>query len=415
MKTKQVVPDAANQPVVRKSSWFKDLIPAIIIAAVVFGPSKITIASKIGAEYGYSLLWVLVVAIFFMVVFTNMAGRIGALNKGSLLSLIRKKWGNTVTVLVGLGVFFVTASFQSGNSIGVGISVGEATGTSPKIWIIVFNLLGLSLLFFKSFYRSLEKVMLFLVGLMLLAFVTTVFLIQPDVVSIVQGFKPGLPEGSSGLVIAFFASCFSIVGAFYQSYLVQERIKITNGVAAIGKGRSLIGMIILGILGIIVMICAAAILHPQGIKVNTALDMTKALEPLFGKYAATMFLAGLFGASFSALIGNASIGGNLLSDALGYGGVLSGKMARVFIALVMIIGASIAIIFGKLPLQLIVMAQSVTIFLVPFIGYTLYAIANDGKIMGNLCNTTFSRIAGAIGLLVLLGLAITNVYDLFIK
>jgi manganese transport protein len=52
-------------------------------------------------------------------------------------------------------------------------------------------------------------------------------------------------------------------------------------------------------------------------------------------------------------------------------------MVRLFIAFVIIIGASIAIAFGKLPLEVIVFAQSVTIFLVPFMGLSLYAIAND--------------------------------------
>ncbi len=49
----------------------------------------------------------------------------------------------------------------------------------------------------------------------------------------------------------------------------------------------------------------------------------------------------------------------------------------------MITGAVIAIVFGKLPLQLIVFAQSITIFVVPFIGIAMYSIANDDKkIMG---------------------------------
>jgi len=396
-------------------SWFKTLIPGIIIAAVVFGPSKMTITSKLGSEYGYSLLWIVVVAIFFMIVFTGMGSRIGSANKGSLLQLIQQKLGKPVSIFVGLGIFLVTTSFQAGNSIGVGISIGEASGTSPKLWIILFNVIGIILLFFRSFYKTLETLMLVLVGLMLLAFVTTMFLIQPSLSDIIGGFKPSIPAGSEGLVIAFMASCFSIVGAFYQSYLVSERAKLNAGSGTSGPDKSFTGILILGVLSIIVMVCAAAILNPQGIKVTNALDMAKALEPLFGSYASWMFLAGLFGASFSSLIGNASIGGTLLGDALGYGSQLSDKTVRFFIALVMIFGAIIAIVFGKLPLELIVLAQSVTIFLVPFIGIAMYIIANDEAIMGELKNRPFTKIFGAIGLILTIGLAISNVYDLFIK
>ena len=81
----------------------------------------------------------------------------------------------------------------------------------------------------------------------------------------------------------------------------------------------------------------------------------------------------------------------------------------------MIVGAGIAIIFGKLPLQAIVLAQSLTIFIVPVIGISLFKIANDKQIMGELVNTNFQKLIGALGLLLLITLAIINAYDLFIR
>ena len=387
--------------------------PGIITAALVFGPSKMTITSKLGAEYGYNMLWVVVVAIFFMLIFTNMGARIGLSSSTSLLTHIRNKWGKSAGIIIGIGVFLVTTSFQAGNSIGVGIAIAEATGTKPWIWVLVFNILGMSLLFFRSFYKTLEKLMIALVALMLISFLTTLFLSKPSLSGIVSGFVPSIPLGSTGLIIAFTASCFSIVGAFYQAYLVQENKK--QGTEDIAQNRSFTGILILGLMSAVVIICAAAVLHPQGIKVNSASEMSKALEPLFGTYAAQLFLAGLFGASFSSLVGNATVGGSLLGDSLGFGNKLSAKSVRGFIALVMICGASISLIFGKLPLELIIFAQSVTIFLVPFIGFAMYAIANDTKIMGKNINKPLSKIAGLIGLLLLSGLAIRNFYELFIK
>lgn len=382
------------------------------MAAVVFGPSKMTITTKLGAEYGYSLEWIVIIAIFFMAIFTGMGSRIGSSSTKSLLTLIQEKFGSMFSITIGIGIFLVAASFQAGNSIGVGISIAESTGTSPKLWVIIFTLLGILLLFFRSFYKTLERLMLILVGLMLLSFVATFFLANPDLNGIVNGFKPTLPTGSTGLVIAFMASCFSLVGAFYQSYLVRERAKI-NG--ADSKDKSLTGVLLLGVMSLVVMICGAAILHPKGIKVNSALDMAGALEPLFGNYASVMFLTGLFGASFSSVVGNATLGGTLLGDGLGYGSDLTSKTIRFFIALVMVIGAIVAIVFGRLPLELIVMAQSVTIFLVPFIGFAMFSIANDEQIMGDKKNSVFVKITGAVGLLLVIGLAISNAYTLFIK
>ncbi|HWB28374.1 MAG TPA: Nramp family divalent metal transporter [Chitinophagaceae bacterium] len=389
------------------------LLPGIITAALVFGPSKITITCKLGAEYGFSLLWIVVVAIFFMIVFTTMSARVGLASTKSLITLIKYKWGKPAGVFTGIGVFLVSTSFQAGNAIGIGISLSGLTGTPVMPWVIIFNIAAIALLFARSFYKALEKIMLLLIGAMLLAFITTAVLSRPPATDIFDGFIPSVPQGSGGLIIAFMASCFSIAGAFYQAYLVQQRRKLFS--SAQNPRSSVAGMLILGLLAAALMICSASVLHSAGGKINTALDMAGALQPLLGKSASIFFLCGLFGASFSALIGNASLGGTLLSDALGYADGLDAKASRYCTALVIIMGASVAVIFGKLPLQLIIFAQSITIFIVPFIGFALYMVANDAGIMGAYKNKITAKISGGAGLLMVAALAVENIRELFFR
>src|SRR5699024_5123001 len=202
--------------------------------------------------------------------------------------------------------------------------------------------------------------------------------------------------------------------AAYQSYLVQERKRLHPEIKQKGR-ESVLGICLLGVMSAVLLICSATILHPQGIAIHSATDMGKALEPAFGKYASYIFMAGLFGASFSSIIGNATLGGTLTGDALGFGGSLDSGKLRFLIALVMVIGAVVAIMFGKLPIQLIVFAQAVTIFIVPFIGFAVFMIANDKKIMGAYRNKGFSKIIGLLGILIMFFLALNNVYVLFIK
>lgn len=393
-------------------AWLRVLGPGMITAALVFGPSKVTITSKLGADFGFDLLWIVVVAIFFMVVFTAMAARIGMASDVSFLTLIRNKWGRVASIVIGVGVFLVCASFQAGNSIGIGISIAELFDSSPEPWIIGFNLFGISLLFFRSFYQVLERIMIGLILLMLVAFLVTLFLSNPPVGEIATGLVPRIPAGSFGLIIAFMASCFSVVGACYQAYLMQERRRLRPNLKQSGND-SFPGILILGIMSAIVLICAAAVLHPQNLPVNSGSDMARVLEPLFGNYASAFFLIGLFGAAFSSLIGNASLGGTLMGDAIGLGSNFNSRGVRALIALVMVIGAVVAILFGNLPIQLMIFAQRVTIFVVPFIGIALYLIANDRSIMKQHTNSTRVKIYGAIGLLILIGLSIRNVTLLF--
>lgn len=392
--------------------------PGIITAALVFGPSKMTITSKMGADYEYSLLWVVAIALFFMGIYTAMCARIGAIHDKSLLTLIKERFGKGVGIAIGVGIFLVATSFQAGNSIGVGIAIGEATGTPLAIWTMTFTVLGIALLFFPSFYKVMEKVMLVLVLLMLSCFIATLFLADIQLDRAVGGLVPSIPTGSLGLVIAFTASCFSLVGAFYQTYLIQERRKISKGKAVNLKKSeqgAFTGVAILGGMSTAVLVCAAAVLFPKGIHVSSAAEMGKALEPLFGKHASSLFFVGLFGASFSSLVGNATLGGAMLGDALGFSSSLNSKKVKVLIALVMVLGSAVAITFGRLPLELIVLAQSVTIFLVPFIGIAIFVIASSKKIMGEHANNSFYKAAGILGLLVIFILMFSNVYDMFLK
>ncbi|KYP14394.1 Nramp family divalent metal transporter [Flavihumibacter sp. CACIAM 22H1] len=396
------------------AGWLHLMGPGLITAALVFGPSKMTITSKLGALYSTDLLWIVLVATLFMIVFTSMAARIGLASSHTFLQLLAMKWGRWAAVLVGAGVFLVCSSFQAGNAVGVGIAMGELFGTSPTPWILGFTALSIALLFFKSFYKVLEQLMILLILLMLASFVMTLLWTPPSLQLIAQGFQFKLPPGSQGLVIAFIASSFSLVGALYQAYLVQERRRVRPETAGQTNG-TVAGIILLGLMSSITLLAAANILYPRQINPQSASDMGKALEPLFGAKASAIFLVGLFGAGFSSLVGNASVGGSLLSDGLGWGGQFKDIQTRWLIAAIMLIGATVAVLFGKLPLQLIIFAQSITIFIVPLIGIALFLIANDPFIMGDAKNKGWQNMLGIVGLLLIVTLAALNFNDWFLN
>ncbi|WP_313893746.1 Nramp family divalent metal transporter [Psychrobacillus sp.] len=396
----------------KKGNIFNYLGPALITSALVLGPGSITLSSKIGAIYGSQLVWTLVLAVGLMMVYTEMSTRIGIAAKSSFIDVIKQKWGFVAGLLIGIGAFLVTASFQAGNAIGTGIAISAVTNMNSTIWIIIFTLVSIALLFTKEFYKILEKMMLVLVVIMLLAFLITVILVQPSLGDVFKGFIPTMPEGSIGLIIALFATSFSIVGALYQSYLVKEK-GWTIADAGSGRKESFLGIFLLGFISFLIMITAATILKPQGLIVNNATEMGMALEPLFGSWSTFVFMLGLFGASFSSLMGNATIGGSLMADGLGVGNNLSNMKVKLFIILVMLFGSTIGIVFGSAPLNLIIFAQAVTIFVVPFIAIAILVVANDQKVMGELKNKLFSNIVGIIGLLVLIYLAFNNAKTIF--
>ena len=399
---------------VKKKNFLSLLGPAFITSALVLGPGSLTLSSKIGAIYGMQLIWVLAVVVFFMMIYTEMSTRIGLATKESFIQVMKSKWGKPASLLIGLGAFLVTASFQAGNALGSGLAISTITGFSSTFWIAAITLLGMALLFAKNFYKILEKLMLGLVLVMLVSFVITLILTKPSITEIFSGFVPIIPDGSLPLIIALTATSFSIVGAAYQSYLVQEKGWTLQQNSSSIK-ETYWGIFILGFISMMIMICAAAILKPQSIVVNSVSEMGLALEPLYGNWATILFMVGLFGASFSSQMGNATIGGSMLADGLGLGSKLSSKAVKGLILLVMAFGSLIGIIFGAAPINMIIFAQAITIVIVPFIAIALLVVANDEKIMGSLKNTLWKNIFGIAGLIVLVLLAVNNVINIFLK
>ena len=391
----------------------KKLGPGLITAALVFGPGSLTIASKLGASFGYQLLWVAVISVVFMLVYTAMSARIGLALDKSLLQYVRETYGKPVAWLLGVGVFLVCASFQAGNSIGAGIAFGELTGTDPDIWVALVSGTAISMLFFRSFYKLFEKVMMVMVGFMLLSFFITMFITRPSVSDVMAGFVPSLPTGSEALAIALTASTFSVIGAFFQAYLVREKgWKKEDRSDCINE--TVTGAAVLGMITLTVLICAGNVLHSQQIEVKSAADMGRTLEPLFGSFTSYMFTLGLFAASFTSLLGNSALGGFIIADAFQLGSGLQDKKVRALIMVIIVAGSAIAIVFDGLPLELIVFASGATILVVPAAALVLLLVANR-KIMGDLKNRPLTNVIAALGLIVLIILALRNIHMIFFK
>lgn len=395
-------------------NFFRSLGPGIITAALILGPGTLTVASKLGSQFQYQLLWVILLSTTFMIVFTTMSARYGFSNQKTLIETIRLRFGKLMSLVIGISIFIVSISFQSGNAIGAGLSMGSIFNTSPQIWILFFSLIAIITLFFKSFYKILEKIMIGLVSIMLLSFFFTVIISSPDWGTVLLGFVPKIPQGSEILTIAIIATSFSVAGAFYQSYLVQEKSWRNNAFKSC-KTESIMGIVALGLISSLVLIAAGSVLFTNGISVNTAADMGKALEPLFGSTSFIIFMIGLLAASFSSLIGNATLGGNILADTLKLGTSQSSWSTRLLIMLLIVIGSSLAIAFSDLRLKLIVFAQGFTILIVPVIAFVMLKITNSNSIMGKYRNPVIIRGLGLLGVVLLTGLAIVYAYLIYFK
>ncbi|MGO1851029.1 MAG: Nramp family divalent metal transporter [Candidatus Microbacterium stercoravium] len=365
-------PSAATAPA--KRGFFSSIGPAFITAALVFGPGSIATASSMGASFGYELLWVPVIATILMLCFVNIGVRIGLTTDKSVLGTIAQRLTGIVAIIVGVGSFLVVTSFQAGNSAGTGAAGQLLFGGDPRLFAIIFTVIGLIFVWIPKFYPALEKVMIVIILVMLVAMITTAVVSKPDMGAVFTGLVPRIPEGSVPLVVGLAATTFSVVGALYQIQLIREK-GWTPSDFKIARRDAVIGTLILGALSAVIMIAAAATLNPAGIEVNSPAALAQILEPI-GSWAVILFAIGLWCAAFSSMIGNSTIGGTMLAGVFkAEGGGLSSLPVKICISLVIILGGIVATVFGGVPIQLIITAQAVTILAVPLIGVVMVLLA----------------------------------------
>ncbi len=417
-----VVPSAAvrtsQTPAPRSGKWkaFLSTIamagPAFIAGAWQFGPGNLASAVEAGSKYSYSLIWVIVLSTVFMLVYADMSVRLGIRTPKSMISSVKDVLGQKVGVAAGFGVFIITLCFSVGNAVGSGLGLSMVFGGSPLIWSAVCTAFVGLILLFRNVYRTVERVLLVIVGLLGATFIISAVISKPDWYEAVSGVVPSIPPGGALLVVALVGTNFSLNAAFFTSYGTHERGRTRAQYKQTTIADTIPGIIAPGIMTSLVIIVAAAVLGRQNAEAQTLVGLAKVFEPIAGPVGSTIFALGLSGAAFSAMVANATAGGTMLSDALGKGPSPSTMTAKRTSAAILAWGLAITLIFTKSPVQLIIFAQALTVLIAPFLGFLLYVMSNNRELMGELRNTWWKNIIGGLGFLSILSLSGLLIYEL---
>ena len=398
--------------------WAKagKLGPGLITASTVLGPGSIVASSRAGAQGGYRLLWMLVAACLLMAAYTSMGARLGCALESSPLDYLARRTRRWLAALAGLSAFFVTAAFQFGNNLGVSVAFSGLFGGPSWLWPPVFTAAALGFLFFAGqLYRWIERFMIGLVAVMILAFVANLFWTGINLRSLAGGLVPRMSEGDGLIARAMLGTTFSVVAAFYQAYLVQAKgWKRSDLSSAIRDAWT--GIAVLGGIAAVILIGSAQTLHGKGDNLQNASQLAAQLKGALGPAANAVFCLGLAAASFSSFIVNALIGGHLLADGLGLESRMSGWRTKTLAAVVMLAGCAVAVailVLGKGQTTSLLVAQASTLVAAPLCTVVLFVLTCRPSVMGDLRNRWPSMMLGGFGLAVILWLNALGLRQLF--
>src|SRR5690242_6948978 len=384
--------------------------PGMITANAGNDAGGIATFASVGAEFGYSLLWILIPIAISLGIVQEMCARMGAVTGKGLSDLVRERFGVRWTALIMLALLIANAGVTVSEFVGIA-AAAELFGVSrfvavPLAAILVWWLVA------KGSYKKVEKVFL-LMSLVFLGYIVSAFLSRPDWTAV----GIGLVKPTLRLEQAFIFTLVAVVGTTISPYMqvyVQSSV-VEKGVTADTSGATKkavwIGNIFSSLVVFFIIVSTAATLYKAGVQISTAADAARALRPLAGRYAETLFGLGLFGASMLAAGVVPLATAYSISEALGFekGVSRTFREAPIFLGtftFLVAVGAAIAVI-PNLPLfRVLLVTQVINGILLPFVLFAILKLVNNRDLMGTRVNGPLYNVAAWVTAIVVTGLSL---------
>ena len=349
----------------------KRIGPGLIATGIVIGPGAVTTAAMLGANYGYALLWLIFPIIFMGITFVMTTNWLAITTGMPTIHAIRKYFGKTGAVIVGIALFLACLFFTMGNISGTGAGMNLIFGLNWKIGSLLLIAVVVYTYFAKNVYSKVEKLITACIIIMILAFYATLVGVGgPDGAEFGKGlFGFKVPAGSLGTALAFISTNAAITTGIYNTYLGKEkkwkREDLFNGVMFTDALVHMISVVLIS--GAIILV-GAIVLFPQGLAIKAPKQLAQMLEPILGSAARYIMGAALVGAGFSSLLANTQRGMVLLGAGINKEFGLESKFIRFGCLACLLFAMAICYSFDGSPTQLILIANIATSIATPIGG-----------------------------------------------
>jgi Mn2+/Fe2+ NRAMP family transporter len=368
-------------------------------------PAGIATYSILGARYGYELLWVLTLSTAALIVFHEVGVRLGIVTGKGLLTLVRERFGPRATAVVLTALVVANTGTMCAEFAGVAAAM-DLLGGMSKYLSVPLAAVGVSALVLRESFRHVEHFLL-LLSSVFVAYIVAGVLAHPDWGAAARGLVvPSTPLTRDALLVAVATVGTTLAPwglAFIQSYAVDKRLHVKD--LRYERADVIVGALLTGVIGFFVVVACAATLHAQGIDVEEAADAARALEPLAGNAAATLFGLGFLGAALLAAAIVPLSTAYSVSEAFGRRADLDDGFAeaRTFYlsyAVVVAVSAGIVLIPGAPLIEILFLSQALNaVLLLVFLPF-VRSLAADRELMGDNALGPFDRVTTAVALAV---------------
>ena len=375
--------------------------PGVIAGLSDDDPAGITTYSQLGAQYGYRLLWVLVISTLALIIFQDLGARIGVVTRQGLIGLVRQKYGARAGSFSAVALILANLGTMTAEFAGVA-AAGQLFGISRYI-TVPLTAIFISVLVLRGTFKKAERIF-FLLSAVFISYVIAGFMSHPHWGAAVKGMvTPSMPFNATTINIATATLGTTLAPwglAFIQSYAVDKRL--TRADLKLLRADVWVGSLLTGVIGFFVIVTCAATLHAQHItNITDASQAATALKPLAGTLAKDIFAIGIIGAALLAASILPLSTAYSVGDLTGSPAALDDKFQEaplfyITFASITFVAGALIMIPGVSLIWILISSQVLNaILLLPLLGY-MYGIARDKKLMGDFVAKRGARILYAL-------------------
>lgn len=405
---------------------FGFLGPGLIATTAGNDVGGIVTYASVGAQYGYGLLWAMVVITVSMAVVQEMCARMGAATGKGLSDLIRERFGVRGAAFAMLTLLVANALITVSEFAGIA-AVSEMFGVSKFLTVPLAGV-GVWLLITRGSYARVEKIFLAMT-LVFLAYPIAAVLAHPDWGDVLrQTVVPHIHVTATYLLL-LVGTIGTTITPYMQIYVQSSVAEKGVDMAHYGATRldTYFGAIFSDLISAFIIIATGATVFVasagRGVQITDARQAAMALIPFVGRFAPVLFGVGLLGAALLASAVLPLTTAYSISESFGFehgvsfgfaeapvfNGLFTGMLAfAVLMALV---------IPNGLLIQLMVLVQVINGVLLPILLIYILRLVNDRRVMGKYVNGPVQNVIawGTTGILTLLSLALvmTTLLPLF--
>lgn len=418
--------EEVNQSVAtqNKTSAFRKILaffgPAYLISVGYMDPGNWATDLAGGSQFGYSLLWVLLMSNMMALLLQSLSARLGIVTQRDLAQASRETYSKFVNYILYFLAEIAIAACDLAEVLGMAIGLNLLFGI-PLLEGVLITVLDTFLLLFliNKGIRKMEAFIIALVAIIGFSFVFEMVFAQPEMGSALAGLIPSIPtEEALYIAIGIIGATVMPHNLYLHSSLVQTRKfdRSNSGIKQALKYNFIDSTIALNLAFFVnaaILILAAATFYKNGLfEVAEIQDAHRLLEPMLGtEWAPILFAVALIAAGQSSTV-TGTLAGQIIME-----GYLNFRMQpwvrRIITRLIAIVPAVIVIsIFGEsVTGKLLILSQVILSLQLGFAIIPLIHFVSDRSKMKGFHISKITQIASWIVALIIVSLNAKLVFN----